>query len=169
MGVCFLSKLRARSLYLYLRDNSGVANTSLSQLWQGFRGVLTGQRKWSRIEVFLSGVGECANTPQHSNLSPIDFAVLVTCTHTGIRVQDEYTTSNPRLPRSEQATCQKISFFRTTVLVMRPGTLRGRLRIPLGGFTRLLLNLSATRNVWPPVAVYCGLAGLRSWKPEKRA
>ncbi|WP_215258996.1 hypothetical protein, partial [Escherichia coli] len=27
--------------------------------------VLTGQRKWSRIEAFLIGVGECVNTPQH--------------------------------------------------------------------------------------------------------
>ena len=120
--------------------------------------------------MFLSGDGECGNTPHHSKLSPEDFAVCGDVYAVQeIRVRDEYTTSNPRLPRSEQAECQKINSYRSTARKIRSGTRTARLPILSVVSTEVLLNSSATRSVWPPVAVYCALGGLPSWKLEKRA
>jgi len=169
-GAQNLSNNRARSLYLYLRDNSGVLFHGLSQCWWGFEVCLTCRKICRRIEGFLSGDGECGNTPHHSDLSPDDFAVSVTCTHTRIRVQDEYNIPNPRLPRSERVEChQTINSSQITVPAMRHGTNNEHLRILLAESIILPLNSRATRYAWPLVAGYCVSAGLCSLKPEKRA
>ncbi|EFK1902640.1 hypothetical protein [Escherichia coli] len=60
------------SLYLYLRDNWRMQNSGFSQCWRGLEWCLTDQRIWRKIEVFLNGAGECANTPQHLRVSPED-------------------------------------------------------------------------------------------------